>query len=462
MRFNGIEIPQGATISNAYIQFQVDEATVGATSLTIEGEAVDNAATFTATTGNITARARTATSVGWTPAPWTTVGEAEPDQQTPDISEVIQEIVNRPGWTSSNSLVIVITGTGKRTAESYNGVASGAALLHVEYSTAPPGNQPPDCVAEADQTVIYLPTNTVSLTGTVTDDGLPAGSSVSTTWDHVGGTGGGSVTFGDNQALNTTVTFTEDPGTYELWMTADDTELTGVCEITVEVREAPFLADIVVSPDPVTVVIEGSQQFSAEGIDQYGSPYAITPVWTATGGTVSAGGLYTGSTLGQFSVTATEGGVSGTATVMVIDAGTTIEVRVVGSTDDAEEAASGSMYLGSSDLELTFDAGSNQSVGMRFNGIEIPQGATISNAYIQFQVDEAKTEATSLTIEGEAVDNAATFTATTGNITSRARTATAVGWTPAPWTAVGEAGPDQQTPDISSVIQEVVSRPEWG
>jgi hypothetical protein len=46
---------------------------------------------------------------------------------------VIQEIVNRSGWASGNSLVLIVTGTGKRTAESYNGDQAGAALLHVEY-----------------------------------------------------------------------------------------------------------------------------------------------------------------------------------------------------------------------------------------------------------------------------------------------------------------------------------------
>ena len=34
------------------------------------------------------------------------------DQRTPDISSVIQEIVNRSGWTQSNSLAIIISGTG--------------------------------------------------------------------------------------------------------------------------------------------------------------------------------------------------------------------------------------------------------------------------------------------------------------------------------------------------------------
>ena len=41
--------------------------------------------------------------------------------------------VNRPGWAGGNSLVILVTGSGERTAESFNGVAAAAPLLHVEY-----------------------------------------------------------------------------------------------------------------------------------------------------------------------------------------------------------------------------------------------------------------------------------------------------------------------------------------
>ena len=143
MRFNAVDIPQGAAIASAYVQFQVDETTDVATSLSIQGQNVDNASTFTSASWNISSRLRTEASVPWVPAPWPTVGEAGPDQQTPDIAAVVHEIVNRSGWASGNSLVIIITGSGKRVAESYNGVSAAAPLLHVEYTTGPAVNQPP-------------------------------------------------------------------------------------------------------------------------------------------------------------------------------------------------------------------------------------------------------------------------------------------------------------------------------
>jgi len=90
--------------------------------------------TFTTSANNITSRPTTVALVNnWEPAPWTVVGQSGPAQQTPNLAAVIQEIVNRSGWTSGNSLVLIITGTGTRTAESFNGDQAGAALLHVEY-----------------------------------------------------------------------------------------------------------------------------------------------------------------------------------------------------------------------------------------------------------------------------------------------------------------------------------------
>ena len=135
-----------------------------------------------------------------------------------------------------------------------------------------------------------------------------------------------------------------------------------------------------------------------------------------------------------------------TADITVNPAGPmTIEIRVSASTDDAEEKSTGGMRMTSSDLELVYDRG-DQTVGMRFNGVEIPQGATITSAYIQFQVDEVNTVATNLSIQGQASDSTVTFTASTGNVSSRPRTVAAVSWAPGPWTTKGEAGPGQQTP----------------
>ena len=128
--------------------------------------------------------------------------------------------------------------------------------------------------------------------------------------------------------------------------------------------------------------------------------------------------------------------------VSTIAAADMVEKRTAASADDAEQAANGSMYLNSSDLELVFDASltSNpQTVGMRWSGLQIPPGATITAAYIQFTAKEAQSESTNVSIQGQAADNAPAFAATASNISTRPRTGAATTWIPAAW-AVGGAG----------------------
>jgi len=169
-----------------------------------------------------------------------------------------------------------------------------------------------------------------------------------------------------------------------------------------------------------------------------------------------------GATTGKIRVT-TPAGLADSASAFTVtgsSTSTSVEVRVSASADDAEEQSSGTVSLTSSDLELVYD-GNTQTVGMRFTGVNIPRGATIANAYVQFQVDETNSEPTALTIKGQAIDTAPTFTTATKNVTARTRTAAAVAWSPPAWTTVGAAGSDQQTPSITSVVQEIVSRPGW-
>jgi hypothetical protein len=96
---------------------------------------------------------------------------------------------------------------------------------------AEPGNQAPVVNAGADQT-IRLPTDQVALDGTVTDDGLPLGVSVSNTWSKVSGPG--TVTFGNAAAVDTTATFGA-AGVYVLRLTASDTLLSASDDVQITV-----------------------------------------------------------------------------------------------------------------------------------------------------------------------------------------------------------------------------------
>ena len=135
MRFTGVTLPPGATITAAWVQFQVDEVSTAAASVTVAGEAADNAGAFTTTARSISTRPRTtadrgldARCRGRRPAARTAA------QRTPDLAAVIQEIVGRPGWASGNALALMVTGDGTRIAESFDGGAAKAPVLHIEYT----------------------------------------------------------------------------------------------------------------------------------------------------------------------------------------------------------------------------------------------------------------------------------------------------------------------------------------
>jgi hypothetical protein len=211
------------------------------------------------------------------------VGEAGLDQRTPDIASVIQEIVSRPGWTSGNSLVVIITGTGERVAESYDGVAAAAPLLHVEYTIGPVVNQAP-AVAAGSDAMIALPDSAV-LDGTVTDDGLPnPPGMLTTTWSQVSGPG--VVTFGDGSAVDTTASFSTE-GTYVLRLTADDGELNAGDEVTITVNPQPGNQAPVVNAGAdqnVTLSIGASLNGTVSDDGLPNPPDAVTITWSQVSG----------------------------------------------------------------------------------------------------------------------------------------------------------------------------------
>ncbi len=98
-------------------------------------------------------------------------------------------------------------------------------------ASLPSGNQPPAVNAGADRAVV-MPA-TVSLDGSVSDDGLPAGATVTSTWSQLPGAPG-SASFTNPTSATTDVSFSA-PGTYVLRLTADDTELQASDDVTVRV-----------------------------------------------------------------------------------------------------------------------------------------------------------------------------------------------------------------------------------
>ncbi|MEN8184474.1 MAG: MopE-related protein, partial [Myxococcota bacterium] len=400
IRFRNVDVPQGTTIRGARIQFTVDEKGSATTSLTIEGEASDDAAAFSSSDYDVTSRPRTSHSVAWDPPPWTSTGAAGPNQRTPELTTLVQEIVDRPGWSPGNAMAVVISGSGHRTAEAYDGSSSRAAVLEVDYDEACPADADGDgfdCAADCDD--------------------------------------------GDADVH---------PGAAELCDGRDND-----CDYSVD------------EGDAVDAVL-WSADFDGDG---YGDPNhrasacAEPPGWVTDASDCDDANASAFPGAGEICDDGLDNDCDGaTDSSDELDCvPILLSVAVAAGKDDAEERISsgGSVSLGSADLELTEDQGLPQAVGIRFRTVGVPRNATIRGARIQFTVDETGSAETILTIEGEASDDAAAFRSSDYDVTSRPRTSHSVAWDPPPWTSTGAAGPDQRTPELTEVVQEIVDRPGW-
>jgi PKD repeat protein len=687
IRFTNLNLPPGANITNAYIQFAADELNSATATLTVKGQNLGNPSTFTSTNANISSRAKTTASVAWSPVAWTVAQEATVKQRTPNLKTIVQEIVNRPDWAANNAMAFFVTGTGTRTTECFDGSPAEAPILKVFYSLSPPpvaafsvsetmatpgssvqfssnssgsnlvhqwtfeGGSPATSTA-TNPAVTYSSLGTFNVTLTVSNNG---GSNTMVKTDYIvidpfcfatGSTTTGNeyiinvlsgsinktsgksrysgftdltTTVFKNNSYPIKVTLQTSSATDHIYVWADwnnnkvlesnesipmsalngANESTGTISVPAtsvlgnvrlrvrnihgtagaqpcgdyegEVEDYTLTVTELVAPNAPTVLqslnitnnsatMRWHTSAGATGYDlQFRIPGGNWSVFQATDTSFNATGLsagtnyewqvrafntagtstyanlaffttcqtncndlavaWTNPTEGQvfnnlnpinFAATASGDGsitqvaffvnnvsvgvdndapyaltwtppafanyvIKAVATDnlnnttakqigIAVQNSTSITVtsQITAGSDDAEQQVSnGVMYLTSTDLELTFDGTVQQQVGMRFKNLNIPPGATITNAYIQFTVDETSTSTAGLTIFGENLANPGTFTSTTSNISSRVKTTASVSWTPAGWMVVNEAGANQQTPNLSSIVQAIVSRPDW-
>ncbi len=366
LRFTDVQIPAGASIESAFLQFRANGISTGPVLLTIKTQDSANPPTFAFGTGNISNRPTGNQTVSWSPPDWPIDNEEGVDQQAV-VTAVIQEAVLRSGWAPGNAIVLIFTGSGTRVANALEG--DFATALHVDYSIGgPPPNQPPLADAGPDQQGTTPVPATATLTGSGSD---PENGTLTYAWTQSAGPN----------------------------------------------------ADIA-SPTSATTTVS-----------------------------LPAFGTYT------FELTVTDpGGLSDSDQVVVTalspSAPVTIEVPVATGADDGEEKVAGRVTLTNGDLDLVLDTTDPMVVGLRFTGINIPAGATITGAYIQFRADETQGDPTSLLIEGHNVGDAPALTAAKLNITNRPRTTAEVNWDPPPW-SFGAFGEAQRTPDLKPIISEL-------
>ena len=143
MRFTNITIPQGATVSTAYLTLRANfSMSTTVVNTRISAEDVDDAPTFADNAAAYDARwaARTTARVDWDSIPAWTVDN---DYNSPSIVTVIQEIVSRALWASGNNIVIFWEDYEERSTQSadvyrqaysYDGSTTYAPKLVVTYT----------------------------------------------------------------------------------------------------------------------------------------------------------------------------------------------------------------------------------------------------------------------------------------------------------------------------------------
>ena len=118
LRFSGLEIPEGAVLRSSHVQFTAAAQGDGDPVVSIGGVLEDGE------TGPVT----------WAPADWET-GDAGPQQQTPDLSRVIEEVV-AGGWAPDEVLTLTFTsaGAGERSAVAFDEDPESAPSLRLQFT----------------------------------------------------------------------------------------------------------------------------------------------------------------------------------------------------------------------------------------------------------------------------------------------------------------------------------------
>ncbi|GEM_PF-671100 len=133
-----------------------------------------------------------------------------------------------------------------------------------------------------------------------------------------------------------------------------------------------------------------------------------------------------------------------------------VDSNIITSLDDATDNYSSAQRNNDYPLITQTDINGVRSSGLRFQNIAIPKGATITTAYVQINVPSSSYDDLDITVYGEATDSPLNFDNTNPFISSRAKTtANSV------WMALNIGTGYKQSPELKSIIQEIVNRSNW-
>lgn len=141
--FSNVTVPQGSVITSATLTLEANGTYPGGSldglDLRILANDIDNAS-LPSGTNLPRSMAQTTATVSWDPTQWNDGVRYD----LPNIATVIQEVVDRGGWTSGNAMNILVDNRGTTDQDDlyvadYSSGAGNAASLTINYETAGPG-----------------------------------------------------------------------------------------------------------------------------------------------------------------------------------------------------------------------------------------------------------------------------------------------------------------------------------
>jgi hypothetical protein len=163
LRFRNVEIPQGATVTNATLNVRVFGSNFDDPDITFYGHNTDNSPAIEGSTGEDELINRTLTT---SHVQWIDQNIGSGWRKSPDISNIIQEIVNRPGWKYGNNLTIITKDTQSAKIFSiadYSISSNLSAEINISFSESPWILQQTNLSVASNSNVIWNNFNNASL-----------------------------------------------------------------------------------------------------------------------------------------------------------------------------------------------------------------------------------------------------------------------------------------------------------
>ncbi|MGI9227272.1 MAG: VWA domain-containing protein, partial [Gammaproteobacteria bacterium] len=427
--FNNLNIPQGATIHCAELEFTGDEDESIDTDLKVFIQDIGDAPNFDKNNNfDVSLRYDAATDpyVAWDDVPELDENEI---LTSPDLRSLVQSVTDRTDWSNNNDMVFIINGSGRRTVESRKGGASESALLRVSFTIGGGGGAVNQKVGLRFDDVKIPQGSTITaayIDFTSTNEASTDASTILIGAEDVDNSAAftaGATSDVTNRIANDT------PSSPLTWMPT--------AWVPNTLYTTPDLKDLVQD------VVDRTGWCGGNAMTFMLSPSAGTRKAVSDDGDQ---GISPALRIEYDESTAT--GCNAIA----------IQAQIKAQNDDAEEeTSSGNINFSSSDMELNADGGTSQLVGLRFQDINVSSTDTIVSAELEFTVDEVNSGTTNVTIYGEYTGDAQSFSST-NKISSRTKTTASVNWSPGAWTTEGAK---HVSPDISGIVQEIVGHSGW-